>query len=80
MTAINRLALSVLIYSFRIVSWSRQVIERIDGKTRKLLAVEEIHHPKADVNRPYIKKLNGGHRLGEPESAYNAAIWSQQVH
>jgi hypothetical protein len=56
MTAINRLALPVLIYSFRIVIWSRQETEKMDGKTRKLLTVEGIHHLKADVNRPYIKK------------------------
>jgi hypothetical protein len=46
----------VLIYSFRIVNWSRQETEKTDGKTRKLLTAEGIHHPKADVNRPYIKK------------------------
>jgi len=56
MTAINRLAVPVLIYSFRIVTWSRQEIEKIDGKIRKLLTVEGIHHLKADVNRPYNKK------------------------
>jgi len=79
MTAINRLALPVLIYSFRTVNWSRQETEKIDGNTRQLLTVEGIHHPKADVNRPYIKRWNGGHRLVELDSAYNAAIWSQQV-
>jgi hypothetical protein len=56
MTAINRLALPFLIYGFRTVNWSRQETEKIDGKTRKLLTVEGIHHPKADVNRLYIKK------------------------
>jgi hypothetical protein len=56
MRAINGLAVPVLIYSFRIVNWSRQEIEKTDGKTRELLNVEGIHHPKADVNRPCIKK------------------------
>lgn len=56
MTAINRSAVPVLIYSFRIVNWSRQEIEKLDGRTRKLLAVEGIHHLRANFNRPYIKK------------------------
>jgi hypothetical protein len=50
MTAIKRLAVPVLICSIRIVNWTRQEIEKLDGKTGKLLTVEGIHHPKADAN------------------------------
>jgi hypothetical protein len=39
---------------------------------RKLLDIKEIHHPKADVNRLYIKRWDGGCGLVERESAYNA--------
>jgi hypothetical protein len=63
MTAINRLAVPVLIYSLRIVSWSRQEFEKTDGKPRELLNVEGIHHLKADVNTPCIKERNGGHKI-----------------
>jgi hypothetical protein len=49
-------------------------IEKVDHKMRKLLTTEEIHHPKADVSRLYIKRRSGGHGLVELESAYNAAI------
>ena len=56
MTAVNKLAVPVLIYSFSIVNWSRQEIEKIDGKTRRLLTVEGTHRPKAHINRPHIKK------------------------
>jgi hypothetical protein len=41
---------------------------------RKLQTIEENHHPKADVNRPYIKEQNGGHRLIKLESTYNATV------
>jgi hypothetical protein len=41
---------------------------------RKLLTIGEIHHPKADINRPYIKRQNGGHGLVKFESTYNATI------
>jgi len=36
-------------------------MEKIDRKMRELLTIEGIHHPKADINRPYIKRQNGGH-------------------
>jgi hypothetical protein len=38
------------------------------------LTIEEIHHPKAKVNRLYIKRWNGGHGLVKLESACYAAI------
>ena len=41
---------------------------------RKLLTTEGIHHPKAEVNRLYIKKWNGGRGLIKLQSAYNAPI------
>jgi len=55
-TAINTLVVQVLVYSFGIVSWLKKETEKIDQKMRKLLNIKEIHHPKADVNRLYIKR------------------------
>jgi hypothetical protein len=54
-TAINNLAVSVLVYGFRTINWLRKEIEKIFRKTRKFPAIDRIHHPKADVNRPYVK-------------------------
>jgi len=41
---------------------------------RKLPVIEGIHHPKADVNRLYIKRRNGGRGLVKLESTCNAAV------
>jgi len=71
-TAINTLVVQVQIYSFGIVNWLKKETEKMDQKTRKLLNIKEIQHPKADVNRLYIKRWNGGCGLVELESAYNA--------
>jgi hypothetical protein len=49
-------------------------IEKTDQKMRKLLTIEGNHYPKADTNRPYLKRLNGGHGLVKLESTYNATI------
>jgi hypothetical protein len=55
-TAINPLAVPVLIYCFVIVNLLRKEIEKIDQKRKKPIAIEGIHHPKADVNRLQKKK------------------------
>jgi len=47
-TAIGALAVLVLRYSFGIIKWRTQEIKRIDRKTRKMLTMHKIHHPKAD--------------------------------
>jgi len=41
---------------------------------RKLLTIEGIHHPKADVDRLYIKRRNGGRGLVKLQSAHYVAI------
>lgn len=73
-TAINTLAVPVVAYSFGIVDWLRADVERLDRKTRKLLTTGGMHHPKADVERLYIKRRNGGRGLSELESAFDASI------
>jgi hypothetical protein len=70
-TAIIALAVTVLVYNFGIFSWLRKETEKIVRKTRKL-TIEGIHHPKADVNRLYIKIQNGG--LVNLETTHNTAI------
>jgi hypothetical protein len=47
-TAINTLAVPVLIYSFRLVKWFRKEIEKIGQKMRKLLTIEVMHQVKAE--------------------------------
>ena len=41
---------------------------------RKLVTLEGIHHLKANINRLYIKRQNGGLGLDNLEYTYNAAI------
>ena len=49
--AINTLAIPVVTYSFNIINWKMSEIKRLDTKTRKLLTLSKMHHPKADVDR-----------------------------
>jgi hypothetical protein len=62
-TAIVTLAVPVFRYSFGIINWRLEEIEKIDRKTRKILTVYKMHHPKADIDRLYVKRKEGGRGL-----------------
>ena len=68
--AINALAVPVVSYSFNIINWNMQELKNIDRKTRKLLTMERIHHPKADVDRLYLPRKSGGRGLTQIETTY----------
>ena len=45
-------------------------IKRLDVKVRKLLTINKMHHPKADVDRLYIRRSDGGKGLLQLELMY----------
>ena len=75
-TAVGALAVPVLRYSFGIINWRTEEIKKkkIDRKTRKMLTVYKIHHPKADIDRLCVKRKGGGRGLLQIEAAYKAEI------
>jgi len=75
-TAIEALAVPVLRYSFGIINWRTEDIKKIDRKTRKILTVHKVHHPKADIDRLYVKRKEGGRGLVQVKAAYKAEITS----
>ena len=72
--ALNSLAIPVVQYSFGVIDWKMQEIKSMDRKTRKILTMHGLHHPKADVERLYIQRREGGRGLIELEAAYKTAI------
>jgi hypothetical protein len=66
-TAIGALAVPVLRYNFGIINWRTEEIKQIDRKTK-------IHHPKADIDRLYVKRKEGGRGLIQIKAAYKAEI------
>jgi len=73
-TAIGALAVPVLRYNFGIINWRTEDIKIIDRKTRKILTMYKVHHPKADIDRLYVKRKEGGRGLVQVEAAYKAEI------
>ena len=62
-TAVGALAVPVLRYSFDIVIWRLEEIRKIDRKTRKVLTMYKIHHPKSSLGRLHAKRKEEGRGL-----------------
>jgi hypothetical protein len=73
-TAIEALAIPVPRYSFGIINWRSEEIKKIDRKTRKILTMYKMHHPKADIDRMYVKRKERGKGLSPSEAAYTKEI------
>ena len=58
--AIGSLAVPVLRDSFGIINWHQEELQKLDRKTRKLLIIHGQHHSKADVDRLYVPRKQGG--------------------
>ena len=71
--AINRLAIPVATYSFNVVNWNLDEIKRIDRKIRKLMTLNRMHHPKANMSRIYISRKEKGRGMSNLEMAYKTA-------
>ena len=73
-TATGALAVRVLRYSFGIINWRTEEINKIDRKSRKKLTIYKMHHPKSGIGKPYVKWKEGGRGLLQIEAAYKAEI------
>ena len=68
--AINTLAVPTATYSYNIINWTLQELDKLDTKTRKFLTMYKMHHPKSDVDRLYLLRTEGGRELIQLELSY----------
>jgi hypothetical protein len=59
MQATESLAVPTLRYSFGIIKWHQEEIQKLDRKTRKMLTIHGQHHPRADIDRLYVPRKGG---------------------
>lgn len=71
---LNSLAIPVVEYGFGIIECTAEEIRKIDRKTRKILTINKSLHPKADVDRIYLPRKEGGRGLRMIEQVYEVAI------
>ena len=54
--------------------WHQEELQKVDRKTRKLLTIHGQHHPKADVDRLYVPRKQGGSGMMQLEAAHAVEI------
>ena len=64
----------IIIIIIGIVNWHQEELQKLDRKTRKLLTIHVQHHPKADVDRLYVRRKQGGRGLMQLEAAHAVEI------
>ena len=65
--AINTWAIPILRYTGGIMDWTKENLHQLDTKTRKILTINRMLHPKADVDRIYLPRQSGGRGLMSAE-------------
>jgi len=71
-TATGALAVPVLRNSFGVINWRIEEMKKIGRKSRKMLTMYKMLRPKADIDRLYVKRKEGGRGLVQIEAAYKA--------
>eukprot|EP00957_Ditylum_brightwellii_P075128 5708835-Ditylum_brightwellii.AAC.1 len=71
MMAICAYAIPVLQYTFGIMKWTKRELRKLDVKTRKMLTMKGIHHPKGNVHHLYLYQNKGGRGLTKVEDTHN---------
>ena len=61
--AINTWAVSLMRYGAGTVKWTKNELDEIDRKTRKFLTFNKELHPRINVDRLYVSRMEGGRGL-----------------
>ena len=56
------------------LKWTRDELEQMDQRTRKLMTMHKALHPKDNVDRLYVSRKEGGRGLANIEDTVVASI------
>ena len=76
----NTFAIPVLTPTFGIIKWTKDELEQMDVKTRKILSCNGSFHVNSDIDRLYTKRDKGGRGLNSIADVYIARIISISRH
>ena len=62
-TSINTWAVSLVRYRAGVIEWTQQELENIDRRTRNMMHLYSEIHPRAEVDRLYVQRNEGGRGL-----------------
>ena len=79
-TAINTLAVPVILYNYGVIDWKLDEIQDLDRMTRKQLCMNWMLAKRADVDRIYLPCQEGGISLMNLEKEYKATMIGLQTY
>ena len=65
--AINTLVVSLMRHGAGIVKWTKNEHDEIDRKTRKVMTMNQEQHPRSDVERLYVSRMERRSRGKQPQ-------------
>ena len=71
---INTWAVPLVRYSGPFLKWTRDELKQMDQRTRKLMTMHKVLHPRDDVDRLYVSRKDGGRGLASIEDSVDASI------
>ena len=71
---INTWAVSLVRYSGPFLKWTREELQQMDQRTRKLISMHKALHRRDDVDRLYVSIKEGGRGLTSIEDSVDASI------
>ena len=69
-TAINSLAVPVVLYYYNVVNRNLSEVNKLDTKTRKRFTRHRRHHPKSNVDCLYVPRNRVGRGMIQLEMSY----------
>lgn len=66
--AINSWVIPLLRYGAGLLKWTKQEFEWMDRKTKKVVTMYKLLHPKSDLARLYVQRPKEGKRIISCES------------
>ena len=79
-SAINSRAVSIVRYGAGIIQWTKEELQKLDRKTRKLSTIHRAFHCRGDFDRLYVKRSKCGRGLISVEDCVNIEINSLRKH
>ena len=71
---INTWAVTLVRYSGPFLKWTREELKQMNQKTRKLMTMHKVLHPRDDVDRLYVPRKEGGRGLTSIKYCVEASI------
>ena len=67
-------AILLIRYSGPFLKWTREELQQMDQRTRKLMTMHKALNPKDDIDRQYVSRKEGGSELASIEDSVDASI------